>query len=73
MLLRIGGRLVSHFIELEAILDDYVDHTIDVDIQRGNSQMSVQLAVQDLHSVTPSEFVEFGDGIGTLRMKELAI
>lgn len=63
IVVRINKKLVTSFVELEAILDDHVNQDIIVDIERGGIAKEVAIKVGDLHSITPSEFLEFGGGV----------
>ena len=63
ILIRINGELVSEFVPLAAILDDNVGETIELQLERGGRQVTENVAVTDLHSITPSEYLQFGDAI----------
>jgi len=63
MLLRINGDLVTEFVPLAAILDDHVGEKITVELERGGRKIKEKIEVDDLHSITPHEFLEFGDAI----------
>jgi S1-C subfamily serine protease len=63
ILLRINGQLVTEFIPLEAILDDSVGNSIEVELERGGVRKTETILVMDLHSITPDEYLEFGDAI----------
>lgn len=58
-----NGQLVPHFIALFSIIDDKVGEQITLTISRGKKIFDVTLMVQDLHSITPSRFVEVGGGV----------
>lgn len=63
ILLRINGELVTEFVPLAAVLDDNVGKEIQVEVERGGRSVATSIAVTDLHSITPDEFLEFGDAI----------
>ncbi|MEE2750068.1 MAG: trypsin-like peptidase domain-containing protein, partial [Myxococcota bacterium] len=63
ILVRVGGELVTGFLPLEAKLDDSVGETLAVEVERGGEKISLQLTVEDLHAITPDEFLEMGGGI----------
>ena len=63
ILLRINGDLVTEFVPLAATLDDNVGKDIVVELERGGKPVRHTLSVTDLHSITPAEFIEFGDAI----------
>ncbi len=62
ILVRIGDKLVTKFIPMEEILDDSVGTKLTFTIERGGSLLELQMQVQDLHSITPSEMLEFSGG-----------
>ncbi|MEM7282662.1 MAG: trypsin-like peptidase domain-containing protein [Pseudomonadota bacterium] len=63
ILIRVNGELVTQFVPLEAIMDGFVGQTIDVELERGGINKQLKLPVQDLHDVTPDEFLEFGNAV----------
>ena len=63
ILLRINGQLVTAFVPLAAMLDDSVGENIEIELERGGRRIHHTLTVTDLHSITPAEFIEFGDAI----------
>lgn len=63
ILLRIDGQLVTEFVPLAEILDDKVGEQIIVEVERAGKRVKKTVRVDDLHSVTPDEYVEFGDAI----------
>lgn len=48
---------------MEELVDSLVGQSVSLQIQRGEVVMDVVLDVQDLHSITPSQFVEFSGGV----------
>ena len=63
ILLRINGELVTEFIPMAALLDDHVGKEVEVEVERGGRSIVETVLVTDLHAISPSEFLEFGDGI----------
>jgi len=63
ILLRVDGQPVASFVPLAQILDDRVGHRVDIDIERGGEPLRVSPTVQDLHAITPSDFLEVGGGV----------
>ncbi|GMI73932.1 DegP protease 7, degradation of periplasmic proteins 7 [Hibiscus trionum] len=63
VLVRVNGEVITQFLKLETLLDDSVDQKIELQIERGGTPMSVQLAVQDLHSITPAHFLEVSGAV----------
>jgi S1-C subfamily serine protease len=63
VLVRLNGIPVTGFEPLDAVLDESVGGKVQLELERGGKSFTVQVAVQDLHAVTPASFLEFGDGI----------
>ena len=63
ILIRINGELVTEFVPLAAMLDDNVGGEIEIEVERGGNSVTELIPVTDLHSITPDEFIEFGDAI----------
>ncbi len=63
ILVRINGRLLTRFPELEAIVDDNVGKVLALDVERGGEPLTLEVSVTDLHSITPDEYVEFGGAV----------
>jgi S1-C subfamily serine protease len=63
ILVDVGGKLVAEFVPLAAALDDAVGKEIGIAVERGGQRLDYQLAVDDLHAITPDEYVEYGDGV----------
>jgi pro-apoptotic serine protease NMA111 len=62
IVIRINGKLVLDFVQLEQILDDHVNQTIELEIDRVGTSVIIQIQVQDFYDVTPDSFIEFGGG-----------
>jgi len=63
ILVRINGKLVTEFVPVAAMLDDNVGKTVELELERGGRQVAETIEVTDLHAITPSEFLQFGDAI----------
>ncbi|MCZ6665040.1 MAG: trypsin-like peptidase domain-containing protein, partial [Gammaproteobacteria bacterium] len=63
ILLRIDGELLTEFVPLASILDDKVGQEVEVEVERGGQSFIENVLVTDLHSISPNEFLEFGDAI----------
>jgi pro-apoptotic serine protease NMA111 len=59
----VGEERLNGFLPLEAMLDDHVGQEVQLGVLRGGASLAVSLTVQDLHSVAPDQFLEFGGGI----------
>lgn len=62
VLVRVQGEVVSHFLQLEELLDEAVGHTIELQLERGGKPLVVHLPVTDLHDVTPASMLELAGG-----------
>ncbi|EIE24624.1 DegP-type protease [Coccomyxa subellipsoidea C-169] len=63
VLVRLQGQVVVHFLPLETLLDERVGGSVTVEVERGGRLVSAELAVQDLHAVSPSSFLESAGGV----------
>ncbi len=63
VLVAIDGKPMADFDALDALLDDNVGRQIEVAVVRGGGTRKVTLPVQDLHAITPAEYLEIADGV----------
>ncbi len=63
VLVRIDGRYVTEFLSFDSIIDAAVGTTVTLELQRGGETLSRTLPVEDLHAITPAEYIEFGDAV----------
>jgi S1-C subfamily serine protease len=63
ILVSLGGRAIADFDALGALLDERVGGSVALEIVRGGATRSLTLPVQDLHAITPDEYLEIGDGV----------
>jgi pro-apoptotic serine protease NMA111 len=63
VLVAVDGKPMTDFDALDALLDDKVGKDIELSVVRGGGTRKVTLPVQDLHSITPADYLEIGDGI----------
>ncbi|XP_021296393.1 protease Do-like 7 isoform X1 [Herrania umbratica] len=63
VLVRVNGEVITQFLKLETLLDGSVEQKIELQIERGGTPLSVQLPVQDLHSITPAHFLEVSGAV----------
>ncbi|MEX0735595.1 MAG: PDZ domain-containing protein [Steroidobacteraceae bacterium] len=63
VLVSINGRPMSDFDALDALLDDKVGGEVELSVVRGGGTRKLVLPVQDLHVITPDEYLEIGDGV----------
>ncbi len=63
ILVRINGRLVTEFLSLETLLDDSVGQELDVQVERGGERIDRKIRVDDLHALTPDEYITVGEAV----------
>jgi pro-apoptotic serine protease NMA111 len=63
VVLRVNGKLLNAFVPLAEALDDSVGTTVRIDVERGGEPRTFEVAVSDLHAITPSAYVEAGGGV----------
>ena len=63
ILISVNDELVTEFVPLAAILDSNVGREIAVTVERGGRRIDARIEVDDLHAITPDEYIEFGDAI----------
>jgi S1-C subfamily serine protease len=63
VLVRANGRLVTKFWPLGILLDDSIGEAISLQVERGGRPIPVSVVVQDLHAITPAEYLELGGAI----------
>jgi S1-C subfamily serine protease len=63
ILISIDGKPVPEFFALEDVLDNHVEQTINVEVQRGAETVRHALEVQSLGSITADEYIEFGEAV----------
>ncbi len=63
ILVEVDDQLITTFDPLAAILDESVGRVIPVAIERGGERLERRIEVRDLHGITPSAFLEFGDAV----------
>jgi pro-apoptotic serine protease NMA111 len=63
ILVSIDGELASEFVPLAAVLDDKVGDTVQIVLERDGARVAHEIVVDDLHAITPDEYLEFGEGV----------
>ncbi|KAG6779093.1 hypothetical protein POTOM_015460 [Populus tomentosa] len=63
VLVHVNGEVTTQFLKLEALLDDSVGKKIELQIERGGTSLTVNIVVQDLHSITPDCFLEVSGAV----------
>ena len=63
ILIRINSKFIFNFIGLEDILDNSIGEDIEMEIDRAGESITYSIQVQDLYSIIPSSYVDFGGGV----------
>jgi S1-C subfamily serine protease len=63
VLLRVNNTQIAEFEPLAEILDSSVGGAVEVELERGGKLVTAKLSVGDLHEITPSVFLDFGEAI----------
>ncbi|KAK9700240.1 hypothetical protein RND81_08G225800 [Saponaria officinalis] len=63
VLVFVNGEVMTQFLKLETLLDDCVNQKFEMQIERGGTPVTVELVVQDTHSVTPDYFLEVSGAV----------
>ena len=63
ILISINGESVTQFVPLAAVLDNHVGNEVEIRVERGGRAIDARIHVDDLHEITPDEYIEFGDAI----------
>jgi len=63
ILVNIGGKPVVRFQDLEEILDGSIGQTLKFTLRRGDTDVEVDIGIEDLERITPSRFVAVSGAI----------
>ena len=63
ILTKVNGKYVTQFEPLDEVMDSSVGNSVELELERGGKAISAKLPVTNLHSITPSSYVDFGDAI----------
>ncbi|KAI7758149.1 hypothetical protein M8C21_010596 [Ambrosia artemisiifolia] len=63
VLVRMNKEVTTQFLKMESLLDDNVGQNVELELERGGKPFTVQLTVQDLHSITPNYFLEVSGAV----------
>lgn len=63
LVLSVDGEPLTTFVPWEAALDRAVGGSVRIEVLRAGERVTVDVPVQDLHALTPSRFLEIGEGV----------
>lgn len=63
VLVRAGGRTVTGFNALAALLDSHAGRTLALDLERGGKPVHISVRVADLYAITPDSYLEYGGAV----------
>ena len=63
ILVAADGNPISDFDALDGLLDSRVGGEVELAVVRGGGKRKLKLPVQDLHAITPADYLEIGDGV----------
>jgi S1-C subfamily serine protease len=63
ILVRVNGEPTADFVSLDEVLDSGVGKTVKLTIERGGQSLERELSIENLHAITPDEYLEFGDAV----------
>jgi len=63
IIVEIDGEFVTQYVQLEQILDSRVGDALDLIVERLGEELDVTVNVQDLHAISPQEYIQFGDAV----------
>ena len=59
----VSGARVNSFLPIESALDEGVGGKVVFELERGGEAHTVEIAVGDLHAITPAEYLEYAGGV----------
>ncbi|MDE2235657.1 MAG: PDZ domain-containing protein [Gammaproteobacteria bacterium] len=63
ILLSVNGQSITRFMPLEEILDDSIDKSVSLQLIRSGQPVRVNIRAQNLDSITPHQYLEFGGAV----------
>lgn len=63
ILISINKQIMTNFIDLEALLDDSVGQSLNLQVIRQGQVLELESGVADLHEIEPVDFLELGDAL----------
>ncbi|MGI9308325.1 MAG: trypsin-like peptidase domain-containing protein [Gammaproteobacteria bacterium] len=63
ILVAVNEVMVTDFVPFEEIIDAHVDGSVQILVERNGQSLQQSVPVTDLHTITPDEFIQFGDSV----------
>ncbi|MEZ5565535.1 MAG: PDZ domain-containing protein [Gammaproteobacteria bacterium] len=63
ILVRVNGRYLTEFVPYGSVLDEHVGQSVALTVERGGTELAFSLPVQNLDSLSPDEYLQFGDAV----------
>ncbi len=63
LLIRVNDALVGSFDDLAEVLDSGVGKSVKLSVERGGQPLDQVMTIEDLHTITPDRYLEFGDSL----------
>jgi S1-C subfamily serine protease len=63
VLVKVNGKYVTQFEPLDEVMDSSVGRSVDLELERGGKPVTAKIPVADLHGITPSSYLEFGESV----------
>ena len=63
ILVSVNGERITRFVPLAEVLDSNVGESIDLVFERGGEPIAKTVVVEDLHAVSPAEFIEVSEAV----------
>jgi len=58
-----GRRYIENFVSLWEVIDECVGKHVQLTLYRGKQRITIDVEIQDLHSITPTRFIDTGRSI----------
>jgi S1-C subfamily serine protease len=63
VLVKLNKRYVTQFEPLDDVIDTSVGQSVELELERGGKPVIAKISVGDLHAITPSSYLEFGEAV----------
>jgi len=63
IIVEIDDQFVTQFVQLEDVFDSRVGELLHLIVERNGEELDITVDVQDLHAITPREYISFGNAV----------